>query len=80
MSGWTDRILAALGLGGRKPEADVSYDPAEVDRSTCRAPQSAAPDQGTPVQAPSQQFAGLPESDPDGRDEATGPTREPGGP
>ncbi|MBV9380296.1 MAG: hypothetical protein JOY82_06330 [Streptosporangiaceae bacterium] len=25
-----DRILAAIGVGGRKPEADVSYDPANV--------------------------------------------------
>jgi hypothetical protein len=27
MARWMDRILAAIGAGGRKPEADVSYDP-----------------------------------------------------
>jgi hypothetical protein len=29
MSRWTDRLLAAVGLGGRKPEADVSWEPAK---------------------------------------------------
>jgi hypothetical protein len=27
MAKWLNRILAALGAGGRKTEADVSYDP-----------------------------------------------------
>jgi hypothetical protein len=71
MSGWMDRILAALGLGGRKPEADVSYDPAQRDRTSGRAPSSGSPDK---------QFPGLPESEPEGDDEARGAAREPGGP
>lgn len=29
MARWTERLLAALGLGGRKPEADVSWEPAQ---------------------------------------------------
>jgi hypothetical protein len=73
--------MAALGLGGRKPEADVSYDPAQLDRSSGRTPKAARPDAGTEAgKVPDQQFSGLPESDPVGRDEATGPVREPGAP
>jgi hypothetical protein len=30
MAGWIDRLLAAIGMGGRKAEADVSYDPAQA--------------------------------------------------
>jgi hypothetical protein len=76
-----DRIMAALGVGGRKPEADVSYDPAQKDRSGGRAPQPARADQGTSGgEVPEKQVSGLPESDPAGHDEATGPAREPGGP
>jgi hypothetical protein len=79
--GWTGRIMAALGIGGRKPEADVSYDPAQKDRSGGRAPRPASANQGTSAgEVPEKQFPGLPESDPAGRDEATGPAREPGGP
>jgi hypothetical protein len=33
MSGWVSRFLAAIGAGGHKAEADVSYDPAVDDRS-----------------------------------------------
>jgi hypothetical protein len=33
MSGWVSRFLAAIGVGGHKAEADVSYDPAVDDRS-----------------------------------------------
>jgi len=28
MAGWMHRVLAAIGRGGNKAEADVSYDPA----------------------------------------------------
>lgn len=31
MAGWMSRFLAAIGVGGRKAEADVSYDPAVHD-------------------------------------------------
>jgi hypothetical protein len=81
MTRWIDRTLAALGLGGRKPEADVSYDPAQVDRSTGRAAKPAPAEEGaaaTGIAEP--QFSGLPESDPVGRDDPVGPAREPGGP
>lgn len=27
MGGWMSRVLAAMGVGARKTEADVSYDP-----------------------------------------------------
>jgi hypothetical protein len=77
MSRWTDRILAALGLGDRKPEADVSYDPAEADRTAGRA--AAPSDEGTPVQVSEQQAAGQAQSRPAGRGEAAGAEREPGG-
>lgn len=30
MPSWIDRFLAAVGMGDRKAEADVSYDPALV--------------------------------------------------
>jgi hypothetical protein len=81
MTGWIDRAMAALGLGGRKPEADVSYDPAQVDRSSGRAPKAARADEGTASSGIAEpQFDGLPESDPAGRDDAPGPAREPGGP
>jgi hypothetical protein len=29
MTRWIDRLLAAVGVGGRKPEADVSWEPAK---------------------------------------------------
>jgi hypothetical protein len=29
MAKWVERLLAAIGVGGRKAEADVSYDPAQ---------------------------------------------------
>jgi hypothetical protein len=79
--GWIDRIKAALGIGGRKPEADVSYDPAHLDRSGGRTPRAARADEGTSAgEVPDMQLSGLPESDPAGRDEATGAAREPGAP
>jgi hypothetical protein len=31
MRNWISRLLAAVGAGGRKAEADVSYDPALDD-------------------------------------------------
>jgi hypothetical protein len=33
MAGWMSRFLAAIGAGGRKAEADVSYDPALDDKA-----------------------------------------------
>lgn len=33
MAGWMSRLLAAIGAGGRKAEADVSYDPAVQDNT-----------------------------------------------
>jgi hypothetical protein len=29
MAKWVERLLAAIGMAGRKAEADVSYDPAQ---------------------------------------------------
>jgi hypothetical protein len=67
MTGWIDRFLAAIGLGGRKAEADVSQDPAQ------RGPRQ-EPD--TVGEAMSQQYVGRP-----GQDAGdTGPAAEPGGP
>lgn len=33
MAGLMNRFLAAIGIGGRKTEADVSYDPAPEDNT-----------------------------------------------
>jgi hypothetical protein len=33
MRDWISRFLAAIGAGGRKAEADVSYDPALDDEA-----------------------------------------------
>jgi hemerythrin superfamily protein len=45
MAGWTSRLLAAVGLGGRKQEVDLSQDPAgrgtalaEASRDTANGP------------------------------------------
>jgi ubiquinol-cytochrome c reductase cytochrome b subunit len=62
MSGWTDRILAAVGLGGRESGAAASQDPAA--RPAGRAPEPATPDESTPAQVPSKQSAGPAGSDP----------------
>jgi hypothetical protein len=48
MAGWMNRLLAALGLGGRKAEADVSQDPVQrgprrYDTTTGEASQEHAP-------------------------------------
>lgn len=67
MNGWMDRFLAAIGLGGRKAEADVSYDPAQ--RGPRREP-------GASGEAISQQYVGRPGEDAD----ETGPAATPGGP
>ena len=56
MTGWIDRFLAAIGLGGRKAEADVSQDPAQ------RGPRQ---DPGTIGEAMSQQRVGRPGEDAD---------------
>jgi hypothetical protein len=54
MTGWIDRFLAAIGLGGRKAEADVSQDPAQ------RGPRQSP---GTVGEAVSQQYVGRPGPD-----------------
>lgn len=76
MTGWMDRILAGLGVGGRKTEPDVSYEPAH-DRTP------GAEDTTTGAQ-PNPQFDGLPAGDP-GTDtprsaDDTTPAEHPGGP
>jgi hypothetical protein len=75
MTGWKDRLLAALGLGGRKPEADVSYEPAR-DRTPGAADTTLGAD-------PNPEFEGLPAGDPDPDSPGstgTTPAQEPGGP
>ena len=67
MTGWVDRFLAAIGLGGRKAEADVSYDPAQ------RGPRK---DPGVTGEAIGQQHVGRPGED----FGETGPAPTPGGP
>jgi hypothetical protein len=51
MAGWIDRLLAAIGMGGRKAEADVSYDPAQAGPRR---------DDTTLGDPPDQQFQGVP--------------------
>lgn len=76
MTGWKDRLLAAIGLGGRKAEADVSYDPARD-----RTPGAADTTLGA---NPNPQFEGLPSGDPGtespGSTDGTTPAQHPGGP
>lgn len=67
MTGWIDRVIAAVGLGGRKAEADVSHDPAQ------RGPRQ---DPGPVGEAMSQQYVGR--AGEDAGD--TGPAAEPGAP
>jgi hemerythrin superfamily protein len=57
MTRWTGRLLAALGLGGRKPKGDLSQDPvgrgpgvAETNRGTAGGPQAPDPHVGLPVE------------------------------
>jgi hemerythrin superfamily protein len=56
MTRWTGRLLAAVGLGGRKPERDLSQDPvgrgpalAETNRAT-GGPQEPDPHVGLPAE------------------------------
>ena len=76
MTGWTDRLLAALGLGGRKAEADVSYEPAH-DRTPGKADTATGTD-------PNPHVEGLPEGEPSterpGSTKGTTPAQQPGGP
>lgn len=44
MAGWINRLLAAIGAGGRKTEADMSYDPAVHGNTGDRTP--GPPDSG----------------------------------
>jgi hypothetical protein len=46
MAGWLNRLLAAIGAGGRKSEADVSYDPAVQGSDRDRAPELGDSGQG----------------------------------
>ncbi len=57
MTRWTGRLLAAVGLGGRKPEGDLSQDPvgrgpdlAETNRGTANGPQEPHPHVGLPAE------------------------------
>jgi len=56
MTGWTARLLAAVGLGDRKPHGDLPQDPvgrgpglAETNRRTANSPQKPHPDVGLPA-------------------------------
>jgi hypothetical protein len=69
MARWIDRMLAAVGIGGRKTEADVSYEPAQAGPGR---------DDSTTGADPSPDFHGLPSDEPPG--EADRPAKEPGGP
>ena len=62
-----DRLLAAIGLGGRKAEADTSYEPAQ------RGPRK---DTDVTGEAISQQYVGRSGKDADD----IGPAATPGGP
>ena len=44
MAGLISRFLAAIGAGGRKTEADVSYDPAVQDQTDGGTPGSGGSD------------------------------------
>jgi hypothetical protein len=52
MAKWLSRILAAIGAGGRKAEADVSYDPALENQTTGGTPGSGRSDLGPRTQEP----------------------------
>ena len=67
MTGWIDRFLAAIGLGGRKAEADVSYDPAQ---------HGSRQGIGVADEAMTEQYVGRSGEDAD----ETGPAAAPGGP
>jgi hypothetical protein len=69
MATWMDRVLAAVGMGNRKTEADVSFEPAQAGRGQ---------DDSTVGADPSPEFHGLPDDKPSGQ--ADGPAKEPGGP
>jgi hypothetical protein len=69
MAEWMDRLKAALGVGGRKTEADVSFDPAQ---------QGPRRDDTTTGEAPAPQFPGLPGPDATGDEDK--PAKTPGGP
>lgn len=46
MTKWLSRFLAAIGAGGRKAEADVSYDPALENKTAGGTPGSGGSDLG----------------------------------
>jgi hypothetical protein len=52
MSGWLSRFLAAIGAGGRKAEADVSYDPALEDQTEGGKPGSGGSDLSRTAEEP----------------------------
>jgi hypothetical protein len=52
MANWLSTILAAIGAGGRKAEADVSYDPALEDQATGGTPGSGGSDLSAPAEEP----------------------------
>jgi len=59
MSGWVSRFLAAIGAGGHKAEADVSYDPVVDDKAG-----------GSDLDSPTEEPHRLPEGDPHAEDHA----------
>ncbi len=52
MAGWMNRLLAAIGAGGRKTEADVSYDPAVQDHADGGTPGSGGSDLNETTEEP----------------------------
>jgi hypothetical protein len=52
MSGWVSRFLAAIGAGGHKAEADVSYDPAVDDSVDGGMPGTGGSDLDRPAEEP----------------------------
>jgi hemerythrin superfamily protein len=57
MTRWTDRLLAALGLGGRKPEADGPRSrPAHLPTGERRTPRPPASNDVTAVIAPQHEY------------------------
>ena len=53
MANWLCRLLAAIGAGGRKTEADVSYDPARKGQADGGTPGSGGTGSGVQLADPS---------------------------
>ena len=71
-----NRILAALGARGRKPEADISYEPARVGKPHGGVPHPDAPDRNsTTGTTPNADFVGRASGDSAGDAGETGAER-----